>query len=84
MNRKRPIAGAQFLVAVAGYSSVPADEPLLPCIDRSLGAVSEVQLTQDIADVALNCADGQNQLICDPFVGVPLRDQLENLHLAFG
>jgi hypothetical protein len=56
-------------------SRVQRDEPLAECIQRRLGAVGQVQLAQDIADVGAHRPFTDEQRLADLVVGQPLGHQ---------
>ena len=63
---------------------VAARQTVLNREQRRLGAVGHAELGQQVPDVGLDRLLGDAELQRDPLVGVPERDQLQDLALATG
>jgi len=63
------------------YSALPAHQSLAPGIHRGLGAIGQVELAQQVADVCFHRALGDDQLVGDLGVAASLGDEVEHLHL---
>src|SRR5512133_3669495 len=61
--------------------SLPLHDAGSPGVDSRLGAVSDVQLAQDVVDVALDRALADHEPLGDVDVVQPLRHQLQHLSL---
>jgi hypothetical protein len=58
------------------------NEPDPSRVERGLRATFDMQLSQDAADVLLDCSFGDSELTRDPLVCKPGRDQSQHLGLT--
>src|SRR5258708_7231660 len=80
MTYQRPFRNrlARFLRALASR----LHQPRAPGVDGGLGAVRQVQLAQDVADVVLDCVLADDQLLGDGGVAAAIRDEPQHPLLA--
>ena len=65
-----------------GVWIVEGDQAALECVQGGLGAVGQVQLGEDVADVALDRALGDHEFTGDLLVAHPSGDQPQYVKLA--